>query len=214
MHILKIVLLAAIVGATTTASAQTQKSTKPAAHKTAEKKKVVITDEEVPLEKLNDIKVDVTDTATESAPSEPAPERPPLDTTDAPNDDLTAEIKHMLDASNAVTIGLSTAENMLLLQKSRNEDKKLDAFYDRFLAAIKSGRGRHLFENIFVKIYRQNYTLDEVKQLRQFYDTPIGKKTLQVMPVILQQSQSQCAQLGEMLGMEVYQQLSAEAPKN
>ncbi|HUQ96455.1 MAG TPA: DUF2059 domain-containing protein [Chitinophagaceae bacterium] len=134
-----------------------------------------------------------------------------FDTTAAPADELTFEIKKMLAVSNAVSIGLAAAENMLVLQRKNNTDEKLGIFYDRFLQTFKSSRGRSLFENVFIKIYRENYTLDEIKELEAFYNTPIGKKTLQVTPVILQKSQSQCGQLGEYLGMEVYQQLTNES---
>jgi len=39
-----------------------------------------------------------------------------------------------------------------------------------------------------VPIYHQQFTHDEIKGLLQFYGTPLGRKVIQAMPMILQQS--------------------------
>lgn len=38
-----------------------------------------------------------------------------------------------------------------------------------------------------VQIYQEAYTEDEIRELMAFYETPIGKKSLQMMPQITQQ---------------------------
>ena len=130
-----------------------------------------------------------------------------FDSSMAPNDELTRELKKMLQLTDAVNIGLSTAENMLLQQKKAAENNEMNTFFTAFLKELKSPRVYSLFENIFVKIYRKHYTLAEVKQLNQFYATPLGKKTIQVTPATLMESQEQCGKLGQMLAMEVFQQM-------
>lgn len=197
MKLSKSIFFATAICCAVSASAQTKKSTKPAAHKTTVKTKPTLTDEEVPIESLEDTKIDVPDVPTA---------KQALDTTAAPNDELTTEIKKLLDVSNAVALGVSATESLLEQQKAANTDKNMDAFYARFLETFKSVRVHGLLENIFVKVYRDAYTLDEVKQLTEFYKTPVGKKTLEALPVILQKSQNECRMLGVMLATEIYQQ--------
>ena len=130
-----------------------------------------------------------------------------FDSTAAPNDELTRELKKMLQLTDAVNLGLSTAENMLQQQKRAADNDEMNQFFTVFLKELKSPRVYSLFENIFVKIYRKHYTLAEVKQLNQFYATPLGKKTIQVTPATSVESQEQCGKLGQMLAMEVFQQM-------
>lgn len=130
-----------------------------------------------------------------------------FDSSLAPNDELTREIKRMLKLSDAVNMGLSTAESIIKQQKQGNENEELEAFYKAFLKEIKSPRVYTLFENIFVKIYRKHFTLEEAKELSKFYSTPLGKKTIQLTPLTMQESQAECGKLGQMLAMEIYQQM-------
>ncbi len=136
-----------------------------------------------------------------------------FDSTVAPDDALTQEIKWMLDNSKAVDVGIATAENLLQQQKAANTDAKMDEFYTRFLKEMKSERFRGLFENIFVKIYRDHYNLQEIKELNEFYKTPAGKKMIQVMPLITQQSQTEGGKLGQVMAMQIYQQMMQEEAK-
>lgn len=177
-----------------TAAAQKNTAAKPPTSKqhTAVQKQQDIPPE---LKKQEGTKIDVV-----------APPVPDLDTTAAPDDALTREIKKLLDVSNAVAIGVSTTENLLLQQKAASTDARMNAFYTTFLQTFKSKRVHGLLETIFVKAYRDAYTLEEVKQLTEFYKTPVGKKTLAVLPAIMQKSQQQCSRLGTMLAAEIYQQ--------
>ena len=83
----------------------------------------------------------------------------------------------------------------------------MGVFFDEFLKEIKSPRVYTLFENIFVKIYRKHFTLEEAKQLSQLYSAPLGKKTIRVTPLTMQESQVECGKLGHMLAMEIYSQM-------
>lgn len=48
----------------------------------------------------------------------------------------------------------------------------------------------------FAAIYRKEFTNDELQQLLDFYRTPLGKKTLDKMPLLFQQG----AEIGQRLG--------------
>lgn len=59
----------------------------------------------------------------------------------------------------------------------------------------------------YVPIYQKYLTLDELKQITAFYQTPIGKKLAQSSPAIMIEG----AQLGQKLGMEMFKEIEEEA---
>jgi uncharacterized protein len=168
------------------ATAQTKSSKSP--------KKQTASELPPPVEELVETKIDEAPHAN-------------FDSSLAPNDELTREIKRMLQLSDAVNMGLSTAEKLIQQQKETNSSEEMGVFFDEFLKEIKSPRVYTLFENIFVKIYRKHFTLEEAKELSRFYSTPLGKKTIQVTPLTMQESQAECSKLGQMLALEIYQQM-------
>ena len=180
-----VLMLALLVSLTTTAQTKAPKA-----------KKQTATVEEAPpdIEQLKATKIDPI-------------EEVQFDSTMAPNDELTREIKHMLQLSDAVNMGLSTAEKLIQQQKQSNSSEEMGHFFDEFLKEIKSPRVYTLFENIFVKIYRKHFTLEEAKELSKFYSTPVGKKSIRITPLTLQESQAECGKLGQMLAMEIYSQM-------
>jgi hypothetical protein len=180
---LPVLLLALLLSVTATAQTKASKG-----------KKQAVAEAPPAMEQLEDTKIDAV----------PAVQ---FDSSLAPNDELTREIKRMLQLSDAVKIGLSTAEKLIQQQKESNSSEEMGVFFDEFLKEIKSPRVYTLFENIFVKIYRKHFTLEEAKQLSQFYSTPVGKKSIQVTPLTLQESQVECGKLGQMLAMEIYSQM-------
>lgn len=55
-----------------------------------------------------------------------------------------------------------------------------------------------------VPVYAKHFTHEEIKSLIAFYGTPIGKKSIKVMPSIL----SECMQAGQLWGQSLEQKLS------
>jgi hypothetical protein len=108
----------------------------------------------------------------------PPPALPPLpeiDTTAAPNDELTKEIKKLLVVTNA--LGASDLLMKGALESQRKNNTSLpDEFYARMLQGIEKGEIGHYLENVVIKIYRQKFTIEEVKEVIKFYDSPVGKK--------------------------------------
>lgn len=157
-----------------------------------------------PVEQLEATRIDV-----EKAPPPPPP-AVELDTTAAPEDALTAEIRKMLAITNSVEVGLGAAQQLLTQQRAANTDTTLNEFYALFQQEVQSSRVYRLFENIFIKVYRTHFTLEEIRQLNEFYKTPLGKKTVTATPLILQTSQQEGGKLGQMLAMEIVQRLSKQ----
>jgi uncharacterized protein len=104
------------------------------------------------------------------------PPLPEIDTTAAPDDDLTKEIKLMLNGSGAMKATVETMKAMLDMQRKNPSSALPVEFYDRFLQTIENGRVSRLLENAIVKVYREKFTLQEMKDVNAFYASATGKK--------------------------------------
>lgn len=58
-----------------------------------------------------------------------------------------------------------------------------------------------------VPIYMKHFTHDEIKQLIEFYESPIGKKTVAKLPLVMQESMAAGQKWGEELGQRIFNEL-------
>ena len=61
-----------------------------------------------------------------------------------------------------------------------------------------------------VPAYNKHYSHDEIKQLIQFYETPLGRKVVEVTPLLTQETMIIGQNWGEKLGQEIVEELMAE----
>jgi hypothetical protein len=61
-----------------------------------------------------------------------------------------------------------------------------------------------------IPIYQKYLTLDEVRAIANFYETPIGKKLISVQPMILQESMAVGRAWGEQVGRQIMEKLKAQ----
>lgn len=54
-----------------------------------------------------------------------------------------------------------------------------------------------------IPVYHKHFTHDDIKGMLRFYQTPLGQKTIRVMPLLLQESMYLGQQWGQALGPEV-----------
>ena len=134
---------------------------------------------------------------------------PILDTIPPPQDDLTKELKKMLETTGALNLGVQFAKGLQELQAS-GQDILPKEFYERLYDEIANGNGRRWFENAIIKIYRKHLTVEDVKELNAFYSTPAGKKYISLLPVLLEESKEVGTSIGRYLGMKIYEQLVKE----
>ena len=59
-----------------------------------------------------------------------------------------------------------------------------DAFSERFPQRIDLDA---LLESVYVPLYDEHFEEEELRAIVDFYDSPVGRKTLEVMPLLLQQ---------------------------
>ena len=161
------------------------------------------------VHELEDTKIDVisVDSAVSSS------KEPFLDTIPPPNDDLTRELKKMLEMTGALNLGVQFAKGLQDLQ-STGQNILPKEFYERLYDEIANGNGKRWFENAIIKVYRKHLALEDVKQLNIFYSTPAGKKYVSLLPVFLEESKEIGTGIGRYLGMKIYDQLLKEGKLN
>ena len=121
-------------------------------------------------------------------------------------EELENAINQLLMESGALTMGEQMAELFVnqmsqTLRQSRPDlpPAAFDIIREETMAVINEELDRGSFQSMLIPIYAQFYTLEEVEELLAFYRSPIGRKTVELLPAIGRDSQ----QAGERWGMLV-----------
>jgi uncharacterized protein len=133
-----------------------------------------------------------------------------FDTTAVPQDELTQEITHLLNVTGAINLGKQFAQSMANTQKNSTANKLPQEFYDRMMEEFEHGQTGKWMVNSIIRIYRENFTIEEIKTISAFYQTPVGKKTISILPAVMQQSIKEGEKIGGYLGLKTYYQLVKE----
>ncbi|ULQ58265.1 DUF2059 domain-containing protein [Flavihumibacter rivuli] len=134
---------------------------------------------------------------------------PGFDTSAAPNDEFTRLAMVLLKKTRALDIGMELAAP-LMNEREKTSSPFLKEFYDRMLKDMTNGKTRQYMEDMLVKTYRDRFTLDEMKQLLAFYETPVGKKMLSELPSITNAGREQGEKIGTYMGTVIMQQMVRE----
>jgi hypothetical protein len=90
-------------------------------------------------------------------------------------------------------------------------DKATSAYDDILAPAMKTHVGE--LTSALTEIYAQNYTAAELKQLQNFYETPLGKKVLEKQPVISAESVAIGRAWGARVGRQAFEEHSQDLLK-
>lgn len=143
-----------------------------------------------------------------------------LNQADQIDPELDAAIRQLIAGTGALEIGeqFANAISMQMAQSLRrsNSDVPPETFsivQEEVMAVINEELANGSFENLIVPVYAKYFTLEEVLELLAFYRTPIGQKTVEVMPLLTQESmqvgQSWGIGIGPIIGQRVSQRLAA-----
>jgi hypothetical protein len=110
-------------------------------------------------------------------------------------DDFRTDIQLMMEKTKALEIGTQFAALMLNQINSvmyRNgtviPDTILNILENETISLMyKEARKEDGLMSRMVPIYAKYFTHEEIKELIRFYDTAIGKKTIEVMPALMQE---------------------------
>lgn len=101
----------------------------------------------------------------------------------ANNAEKIQNIKKLLEITGAKSLSQQMINQMLNSMKSQYPDIPA-SFWNAFMAEIKLDD----MVNAYIPLYDKYFTNEEIKGMIAFYDTPLGKKALNVLPQIAQDS--------------------------
>jgi hypothetical protein len=115
------------------------------------------------------------------------------------------DIRSLLNLTGASERGMQVMNHMVAIYKQSNPGVA-HKFWDEFMAEIDSNE---LVEMI-VPIYDKYLTHDDIKGLIEFFETPVGRKFIQVQPKIMQESMIVGQQWGQQIGQKVTRKLKEQ----
>ncbi|HWZ55995.1 MAG TPA: DUF2059 domain-containing protein [Verrucomicrobiae bacterium] len=131
-----------------------------------------------------------------------------------------ADIRQLLDVAGTKSLMSEVMGNMdknlrpILVNSLPPGDyraKLIDLFLDKFMARANAEIPKLL--DAAIPIYDKYLSDEEIKGLIQFYQTPLGKKTLSVLPRVSIEMQDQGQKLGQQIGQETMMQVLSEHPE-
>jgi hypothetical protein len=129
-----------------------------------------------------------------------------------------ADIRRLLEVSGTKAIMTDTMASLLKSMRPLLENalppgdyrgKLIDLFYVKFQSKLDLNR----FLDLAMVSYDRYFSDEEIKSLIVFYQTPAGKKTVSVMPKIINEMREGGQKLGEPLGRDAMQEVLAEHPE-
>jgi uncharacterized protein len=87
--------------------------------------------------------------------------------------------------------------------------------FDALMPVVMAAMNTHLeaFLNAGAQIYARHFTADEIRQVTNFYRTPVGEKFLRKQPEIMQQTFALGQQFGQAVGNDVQARMVEELRK-
>lgn len=107
-------------------------------------------------------------------------------------------IKSLLEITGSAKLGVQMMENMAATFK-KSLPEVPDQFWKDFLLEAKSDT---LIE-LLIPAYTKHFSDEEIIHLIEFYKTPLGKKVVEKMPLIAQESYA----IGEVWGRKISEQV-------
>lgn len=129
-----------------------------------------------------------------------------------------AAIEHLLELTGARAMATQLVDAMTrhFAQTIRQQNPNvpqyvIDAIPEEVSAVFTEGLPA--LTEMLIPIYDKYFTLEELQGLSDFYGTPLGKKTITVMPSLMQESVRIGIRFGEAMGPRIDERLRARFKK-
>ncbi len=129
-----------------------------------------------------------------------------------------ASIRQLIDLTGGTTLVSQIMDGMQKNMRPMMEkalppgdyrDKLIDLFFEKF----RSKADPRVLVELSVRIYDKYLSQEEIKGLIQFYSTPLGQKTLSVLPKLTVEMQGESMKWGEGLGRQSMIEVLSEHPE-
>jgi hypothetical protein len=126
----------------------------------------------------------------------------------APDPAKQADIVRLMKLTGAGNIGLQAMDQMIISLKGAMTNVP-EKFWTEFRKEVNADE----LVNLIIPVYDKHLSHAEVKELIRFYETPVGKKMISVMPAITQESMQVGQQWGMGVAMRAKQKLESQTKK-
>jgi hypothetical protein len=116
-------------------------------------------------------------------------------------------IRQLIADAHLTDQALQVIEQALPAQRAANP-RVPAVFWDRFLEQARARRGE--LEDGYVALYDRNFTAAELRGLIAFYESPIGKRFVEVQPTLTREGMAMGQEWGTRIGADVGRTLSAD----
>ena len=128
-----------------------------------------------------------------------------------------ADIRKLMEISGTAALAKQIMDSMSenikpLMTSSLPPGEYREKLIDLFFAKFHSKADVKQLLDMEVPIYSKYFSDEEVKGLIQFYQTPLGQKTISVLPKLMGEMSALRQQWGEQLGRQLMREVLAEHP--
>ena len=111
-------------------------------------------------------------------------------------------IRELMNKMGSGQLGVQVVRNKIAAYKQQmpNVDPQ---FWDDFAKSVKPDD----LINLVVPIYAKYFTDDDIQAMITFYDSPVGKKMIEKLPLITQESMQAGGEWGKQLSEKIMQRL-------
>src|SRR5262249_13525167 len=100
-----------------------------------------------------------------------------------------------------------------ILSRAARDNEQVRKILDRFSEISGEEFKKMDFMTIYLELYDKYFTNDEIKGLIEFYESPVGKKAIEVLPAITQEAMQRGMQVGNTVGLKAMSRLIEEFPE-
>lgn len=122
----------------------------------------------------------------------------------APSNEYKATLEKMLEVSGSMASAKAMVPQMISMLKQQSPSVSA-SFWDGFQKKWEGKFAGRLAE-LYAPIYQKYLTLDDLKKIVAFYESPVGKKLGTSTPAMMAEGM----QMGQKLGMEIATELQQE----
>lgn len=104
-------------------------------------------------------------------------------------------IRELMEVSGAGNMGIQIINGMMAPLK-KAVPKAQDTFWDEFMKEVNADE----LINITVPIYQKHYSEEDIQAILAFYKSPVGRRMVSSMPVVMQEAMQAGQQWGRKIG--------------
>jgi len=136
----------------------------------------------------------------------------------SPDPEKTENIRQLMKMIGVDKLQHSMADQMFdalkkVMPAAQFQDDKSRKMLDRLMEILGEEFKKVDFSSMTLELYDKYFTADEIKGLMQFYSTPVGQKSIQVLPALTQESMGRGMELGQAAGTKAVDRWLDEFPE-